>query len=273
MDIAGHDDQILVVDAKHIIDAMNEATEVEGTPDERAAFLLWSLARLLARSSLCTLMLLGDLRRDPAPIVLNRFVSSRDPAQQPLVPDEDLQQELDRHFYLMTGLILPRILNETRTPFTFIGSEAFRDDTWYTGIFAPMLTEGGYKDTMCSAWAASPDRAIMLGIMQPPQDPPFTEADRILMSLMVRAAAPFVDREIFPPETHPAIVDLTGRQREVLLHLLHGGSEKEIAGRLHRSVHTIHTYVKQLYAHFKVSSRGELMATFVDQTIMRAALA
>jgi DNA-binding NarL/FixJ family response regulator len=56
---------------------------------------------------------------------------------------------------------------------------------------------------------------------------------------------------------------LPPRMRVTLQRLLAGDSEKEIAGRLGRSPHTVHTHVKALYRHFGVCSRGELLARFV----------
>ncbi|MGA2499643.1 MAG: LuxR C-terminal-related transcriptional regulator [Tepidisphaeraceae bacterium] len=54
--------------------------------------------------------------------------------------------------------------------------------------------------------------------------------------------------------------DLPPRLSQTLALLLEGCSEKEIAGRLELSKHTIHNYVKALHQRFDVSSRGELLA-------------
>ena len=56
---------------------------------------------------------------------------------------------------------------------------------------------------------------------------------------------------------------LPPRMRQTLLHLLHGDSEKQVAIKLGLSHHTVHVYVKSLYRHFGVSSRGELMARYI----------
>jgi DNA-binding CsgD family transcriptional regulator len=58
-------------------------------------------------------------------------------------------------------------------------------------------------------------------------------------------------------------LSLSPRLRQTLEHLVRGDSEKQIAGKLGVSPHTIHVYVKQLHKRFKVSSRGELLARFV----------
>ncbi|HZZ41624.1 MAG TPA: helix-turn-helix transcriptional regulator [Tepidisphaeraceae bacterium] len=54
------------------------------------------------------------------------------------------------------------------------------------------------------------------------------------------------------------------RIRETLRHLLIGDSEKQIANKLGISQHTVHVYVKRLYRHYDVNSRGELLARFVS---------
>jgi DNA-binding CsgD family transcriptional regulator len=58
----------------------------------------------------------------------------------------------------------------------------------------------------------------------------------------------------------PVGAQLSPRHQRVLSHLLTGVSEKEIAGELGLSRHTVHEYVRTLYRQFNVTSRGELMA-------------
>jgi DNA-binding CsgD family transcriptional regulator len=48
-------------------------------------------------------------------------------------------------------------------------------------------------------------------------------------------------------------------------HLLEGDSEKQVAYKLKLSPHTVHEYVKNLYAELGVNSRGELLAQFVGK--------
>lgn len=52
---------------------------------------------------------------------------------------------------------------------------------------------------------------------------------------------------------------LTPAQREVLRLILQGLDEQEIAERLQRSGHTVHTHVKALFKRFDVHSRAELL--------------
>lgn len=54
------------------------------------------------------------------------------------------------------------------------------------------------------------------------------------------------------------------RAKQTLELLLAGDSEKQIARKLSLSRHTIHVYVKALYRGLGVSSRGELLARFIN---------
>jgi len=66
-----------------------------------------------------------------------------------------------------------------------------------------------------------------------------------------------------PPLALLEHLGLSLRMRQTLQGLLAGEQEKQIAYRLSLSRHTVHVYVKGLYRHFGVSSRGELLARFV----------
>jgi DNA-binding NarL/FixJ family response regulator len=66
------------------------------------------------------------------------------------------------------------------------------------------------------------------------------------------------------PAQAKALPKLSPRMQQTLERLLVGDSEKQIAHQLGLSRHTIHVYVKALYRGFCVSSRGELLARFVQ---------
>jgi DNA-binding CsgD family transcriptional regulator len=53
------------------------------------------------------------------------------------------------------------------------------------------------------------------------------------------------------------------RLNDVLRGMLAGQSEKQIAGGLGISEHTVHNYVKALYTQLRVGHRNELLALFV----------
>ena len=66
-----------------------------------------------------------------------------------------------------------------------------------------------------------------------------------------------------PPEADDDAA-LSRAQSRVLKFALTGLTEKQIALRLHRSPHTVHSHLRAIYRHFCVSSRAELLARAID---------
>jgi len=67
---------------------------------------------------------------------------------------------------------------------------------------------------------------------------------------------------MFAVETKTLLDKLSEAQRRVLVHLLEGLSEPEIAVRIHRSRHTVHDHTKAIYAALGVSKRVQLVHLF-----------
>lgn len=61
----------------------------------------------------------------------------------------------------------------------------------------------------------------------------------------------------------PSSAELSPRLRQVLLCLLEGDGDKQIAARLRISVYTVNQYVKLIFQHFGVRSRAELMSRWI----------
>jgi DNA-binding NarL/FixJ family response regulator len=69
------------------------------------------------------------------------------------------------------------------------------------------------------------------------------------------------------PKFDARLQGLPPRVQETLGRLLAGDSEKEIGVHMGVSRNTVHVYVKVLYRHFEVNSRGELLARFVKSPL------
>lgn len=89
------------------------------------------------------------------------------------------------------------------------------------------------------------------------------DARRRIMADFCRTVGATIRGEPVPPSDPTPMPNLSPRMKQTLQHLLAGDSEKQIAGRLGLSPHTVHVYVKALYKGFDVASRGELLARFV----------
>jgi DNA-binding CsgD family transcriptional regulator len=252
---------------EQLVDALNNAVELDGGAASRIDFLLHRLQGLLNRPTRCALWLIDELTRQPAPRITFRTVVLPTVDDSPMGTIEDAQRTLDQAAPL-SSMMVESVLANIRTPITQIVSQTAPKEWFENVLVARHLKPIGYADCIASMWAATENLAIFLAVHRRDSDPDFTEKDCTLVSLMLRAAAPIVDREIFRRSMPVPHEGLSDREREVLLLLLSGDSEKEIANALSRSVHTVHTFVRQLYRHFNVSSRGELMALFVDKAVL-----
>jgi DNA-binding CsgD family transcriptional regulator len=93
---------------------------------------------------------------------------------------------------------------------------------------------------------------------------PFSARQREILSLLHAELGSLIGRAL-ASACEPALQGLTRRERDTLDALLLGDSEKQIAARLGISTATAHEYVVSVYRHYRVSSRGELMARFVGR--------
>lgn len=93
-------------------------------------------------------------------------------------------------------------------------------------------------------------------------DRPFAARERELLRLIYTEIRPSIGTSL--RASGPSMYNLPARLRQVLMRLLDGDSEKQVARRLGLTPMSAHQYVKALYRHFGAASRGELMAHFVQ---------
>lgn len=93
--------------------------------------------------------------------------------------------------------------------------------------------------------------------------PPFTVRERMLVSVMTQQISWLHRREVGAFGERRSL-GLGPRPRQVLIYLLAGESNKTVAERMGISEHTVGDYVKRIYRHFGVKSRGELFALLIS---------
>ena len=248
-------------DASAVLLALNRALDTPHPGRARVEAMLVALRDLMSRDADVEVMLYGDLERDPCPKLLDRVWAG--PTLQRIEPrdDEAMQQAVDLCEKAWRDIHAAL----KRHPWAVaVWSEDWPE--WFASTFHPRhLQRHGWADIATGVWLAGNDRMVTLHVFRTPTQPPFSEADRRLVMLMVQALAPLIHRELFTLDRY-GVDRLSKRQQDVLAHLLRGLSEKEIARKLHRSVETIHNHVRAIYRQYDVNSRGELMARFIDQT-------
>ncbi|MDB5355899.1 MAG: Transcriptional regulator, LuxR family protein [Phycisphaerales bacterium] len=162
---------------------------------------------------------------------------------------------------------IPELASHCQSAYAFRREQLVNNKQWY-----------GYPHVSDDRRAAGVDDVIYsmrrlnrrgtlqsIAVHRPWGDPRrFNEQDRTLLRLAHLTVAP----KIAPPRplTRPQRLarQLSLRLRQTLARLLLGESEKQIAVDFSLSRHTVHGYVKSIYAHFQVAGRAELMSHWVE---------
>ena len=148
-------------------------------------------------------------------------------------------------------------------PSTHTRSQIISDDKWYSSDFyRKFRLAANLDDFMFIHYPLDDGMTSVMSYHRATGKPAFADRERCIAHVMA-TEIDWLHRE----GTHipaPSNMDqLSPRLREVLLMLLAGNNRKEIAQKLHLSPHTIADYLKLIYRHFKVKSRGELLAKFI----------
>jgi DNA-binding CsgD family transcriptional regulator len=135
------------------------------------------------------------------------------------------------------------------------------DRAWYGSTHVNEARRGSrVDDFIYSSCTLSLGGAHYLGFHRAWGDRPFPERVVKLVHLVHEELARLWF-EAAAAGTLDPFPGLTERQRETLNLLLRGASEKEVARQIEVSPNTVHRFVVALHRHFRVSSRGELLAT------------
>jgi DNA-binding CsgD family transcriptional regulator len=144
------------------------------------------------------------------------------------------------------------------------------DSTWFSSPYYNETHRVCGLDEILVSFKDIPGskRQNLVSVLRPRGQGVFLRRERRLIRLFhTELAQHFGSALTTLDDPNPAA--LTPRLRDTLRCLLEGDSEKLVAARLGLSTFTVHEYIKALYRHFRVSSRGELMAYFLRRSGFR----
>lgn len=248
---------VRAVDVQAILRLVGGAAELWYTPELQRQFTLDSLCNLM-QASVGVCYTLGDV-----------LTGGDEPCKDIAMVGLDGDARAKFEAFLQTGgpkdpvldvlAALPgRVITMTRR-------DAVADADWYVSEHYKQLREPlGMGPTLyVKIHASLIERTTIVMLCRPAGAPAFTERDAYLIDLCLSEMAwPFTAEMSF---SDPRVDALQPRLRKVMNLLLEGDSEKQVAFKLKLSPHTVHEYVKNLYAELGVSSRGELLAQFVGK--------
>jgi DNA-binding CsgD family transcriptional regulator len=145
---------------------------------------------------------------------------------------------------------------------TLLQNQMFLQPPEVDPVLADWQRTTGLIDCILSAVPLGNSTWSSLGLHRRRGSPSFTPRDRAIVHVMFGQLAflHVVDANV--PGNNDRLFELPPRPQQVLMYLLAGDQAKQVASKMLISVHTVNDHIKQIYRHFGVSSRGELLSQF-----------
>jgi DNA-binding CsgD family transcriptional regulator len=148
---------------------------------------------------------------------------------------------------------------------TWLLSEGLPPD-WFDGAYYRRHYLGiGLADSLSLRWALNDDVRVHLTLLRSAAAPRFSAEDKAPLALAMRGLKWFLRRQLLGHGLLIASTPLSPTERQVLLALLGGRVEKQIAQDLAQSAHTTHVQVKSIYSKFGVTKRSALTALWLGR--------
>lgn len=142
--------------------------------------------------------------------------------------------------------------------------ELVPDSEWYRSDYFEVHRALGIDSTLFCNWRLPGGRHTNLIFARSPGERDFSARQKAVVSEFHALIAPLISGPLAGhAEPSPAV--LAPRERQVLMCLLRGDSEKQAGLRLGLTRNTVNQYAKRIYRHFGVTSRAELMARWLKR--------
>lgn len=142
---------------------------------------------------------------------------------------------------------------------TFTREEMISDEQWE--VARKIWEKTGLDHMLMTVYPINDQAFSGIGFHRRQGRPNFTPRERAIANIVLRQVD-WLHRHATDLPINGEVVQLSPRERQVLILLLAGHSKKVIATRMEISEHTVGDYMKRLHRHFAVNSRAQLQAIF-----------
>ncbi|MES2032167.1 MAG: helix-turn-helix transcriptional regulator [Pseudomonadota bacterium] len=236
-----------------------------GDSDAALTHLLATLCNMLSASN----VLWSVVVRLPSPKRADPLLGWRPRIVRLLDPNPAMAASAQQQFDSLwsTNLDLSQILSAA-------GDETFRvrllfealPPEWFKGEhYRRHYLDVGHADSISVRIALNDDVRIRLFVFRDLQSPRFSPVDGEHLGFVMRGLKWFHRQQLLSHGLLIANAPLTPAERRVLLALLDGQVEKEIAQKFDQSPNTTHFHVKSIYDKFGVRNRAALAALWLGK--------
>jgi DNA-binding CsgD family transcriptional regulator len=154
---------------------------------------------------------------------------------------------------------VPAILTTGKAAATRLRCELVSDSDWYRSAFyQEYLRPLGLHDQVTTVDLAAPKTVSAICCLSYGREKCTVRSSQLL-DLLHHEMTRLKFAGKLAPVGGFSLTDLSRRQRDILVGLVQGDSEKQLALRLGISRHTVHDHLKTLHRRMEVSNRGELL--------------
>lgn len=137
---------------------------------------------------------------------------------------------------------------------------------WFEGAYyRTHYLDVGHADHLSARSAINEDARVHLFLYRGIETPRFTADVKAPFTLAVRGLQWFQRQLLLSHGINVASAPLTPTERNVLLALLGGDTERQIADALNKRYNTVHSHFKSIYHKFGVRNRAALTALWLGQ--------
>lgn len=156
---------------------------------------------------------------------------------------------------------------ERGEPVTIHRSCALPDAEFYASPAGQAWNTLGFDHFLFAVFPLDRCAHSAIGLHRRVGRPPFSERDRLLVHV-AWTQVEWLHRESLNLPIRGEVVQLSLRERQVLILLLGEKTREEAAVALHLSPHTIGDFIKGIYRKLEVSSRAQLLAKFLPAPVV-----
>jgi len=261
----GHDriERLEISDVTRLLRLTGEVACLRDDPRTWRLALLASLNQLLP-AAVSAAFILKNVVPDVAPLVVSLF-------------DTGFKAEAHRQVFLREfntapfrdpffRLCIDRFLEARPKCLTAIRSDFVPDEKWYASPHTEEYRHvANIDDCLFSIHQAANrgDALVLCSFRSWGDQTRFGPRERVIVDAL-HNGLDWIYRAEEATQRLTRASALAPRLRQTLEYLLAGHTERQVALKMALSVHTVHDYVKALYVHFGVSSRGELISRWMQ---------
>lgn len=137
------------------------------------------------------------------------------------------------------------------------------DESWNSSPLSATWRRIGLDDFIIGAYPVGDAGHSAIGLHRRQGKPRFTAQELAAVHAVVESVG-WLHKASGYVDAASHVLDLSPRERQVIMYLINGDSRKAVARKLHLSEHTITDHLKEIYRKFGVRSRSALLAKFIN---------